>query len=97
MDRSKILTHGKPALAKFLTKLQIYKSIADDKNGRDFFGRYCIITEEFKDYRNIVMKRKENRTQWVQPNTVLVNRDVQLKEYPATKEGIIQSWAERDV
>jgi dipeptidyl-peptidase-3 len=97
MDCSKILTHRKPELAKFLTELQVHESIADEKNGRGFSGRYSVMTEGFKDYRNIVMKRKQNRTQWVEPNTVLINEDVQLMEYPATKEGIIQSWAERNV
>ena len=31
MDRSKLLSVGAPAIAKFLTKLQIYKATADIK------------------------------------------------------------------
>jgi dipeptidyl-peptidase-3 len=97
LDRSKILSHGQVALRHFLRELQLHKSTAHEKEGREFFGKYSEMTKDFEEYRSIVLKRKPNRTQWIQPNTVLEKDEVHLREYPATKEGLIMSWAERSV
>lgn len=34
---------------------------------------------------------------FVQPNTVLVDQEVQLKEYPLTPAGVIESFIERGI
>lgn len=55
--------------------------------------------------RPLVLKKKVPRKVFVQANTVLVEDEggksggpkVVLKEYDATREGMIQSFAERDV
>jgi dipeptidyl-peptidase-3 len=98
LDRSKIVSEGVPALQQFLKTLQVYKSTADVQRGRQFFDKYSEMTDEFKRHRQVSMKIKPNRTKWIQPN-VFLNTDgtVHLKEYPATKEALIQSWAERKV
>ncbi|XWW92118.1 hypothetical protein V2A60_000040 [Cordyceps javanica] len=97
LDRTKIRSHAVPALSKFLLQLQVYKSTADSQQGIPFFDNHSRVDEKFAGYRRIVTQKSVPRIQYVQPNTVLENGVVQLREYPATKEGLIQSWVERDV
>ncbi len=49
--------------------------------------------------RNVVLKNKQPRKVFVQANTYLdeASGQVTLKQYEPSLEGIIQSWAERDV
>jgi dipeptidyl-peptidase-3 len=49
--------------------------------------------------RDVVLKNKQPRKVFVQANTYLdeASGQVTLKHYEASLEGIIQSWAERDV
>lgn len=49
--------------------------------------------------RNEVLRNKQPRKVFVQANTVLdeATGKVELKEYAASVEGMIQSYAERDV
>jgi dipeptidyl-peptidase III len=49
--------------------------------------------------RNEVLRNKQPRKVFVQANTVLdeTTGKVELKEYTASVEGIVQSYAERDV
>jgi len=47
--------------------------------------------------RDAVLARKTPRKVFVQANTVLEGEKVVLKEYEPTLEGMIQSFAERDV
>lgn len=37
------------------------------------------------------------RKLFVQPNTFIVNGEVELKDYPLTPEGVIESFIERDI
>ncbi|KAF2702775.1 peptidase family M49 [Pleomassaria siparia CBS 279.74] len=98
LNRDRIVSDGVPALEHFLKTLQVYKSTADVKGGRPFFDRYSEMTDDFRKHRNVSMNIKPNRTQWIQPNLFLNNDGtIELKEYPATKEALVQSWAERNV
>jgi dipeptidyl-peptidase-3 len=49
--------------------------------------------------RDVVLKNKQPRKVFVQANTFLdeATGQVTLKQYEPTPEGMIQSWAERDV
>jgi dipeptidyl-peptidase-3 len=48
--------------------------------------------------RGIVLKNKQPRKVFVQASTYLEDEGgVKLKEYDPTPEGMIQSWAERDL
>jgi dipeptidyl-peptidase-3 len=49
--------------------------------------------------RDVVLKNKQPRKVFVQANTYLdeATGKVTLKQYEPSLEGIIQSWAERDV
>jgi dipeptidyl-peptidase-3 len=100
MDSNKIKSVGKPAIAKFLGRIQLYKSIADYKSAKEMFDKYTAVTSEskypFLNYREIIMERKKPRKLFVQPNTVLEGlSNVVLKNYEDTAESMIKSWVDR--
>ncbi|KAL2863061.1 dipeptidyl-peptidase III [Aspergillus lucknowensis] len=98
LDRSKILSHGRPAVEKYLQKLHIYKSTADFESGKALYDDITSVDEWWGTaLRDIVLKNKIPRKVFVQGNTVLDGDDVILKEYEPTLEGMIQSFVERDV
>ncbi|KAL1836306.1 hypothetical protein VTJ49DRAFT_5315 [Mycothermus thermophilus] len=101
LDRSKILTSGRKAVADFLQKLHIYKSTADVETGVKFFSDMSAVGLEYwgTKVRDVVLKNKQPRKVFVQANTYLdeATGKVTLKHYEPTLEGMIQSWAEREV
>jgi dipeptidyl-peptidase III len=101
LDRSKILTVGRKAVGEYLQKLHVYKSTADVQNGTQFFLGMTEVDAEFwgKKVRDEVLRVKQPRKVFVQANTFLEEPTgkVTLKHYDASLEGMIQSWAERDV
>ncbi|KAI9819888.1 MAG: hypothetical protein M1827_006458 [Pycnora praestabilis] len=99
LDRSKILSHGRPAIERYLRKLHVYKSTADVEAGKKLYEDVTYVDDEYwgGKVREEVMKRKQPRKVFVQANTVIEGDRVVLKEYEPTLEGMIQSYAERDV
>ncbi|KAJ3579685.1 hypothetical protein NPX13_g886 [Xylaria arbuscula] len=101
LDRSKIPTVGRKAVGEYLQKLHIYKSTADVEAGTKFFGDMTNVDPEFwgKKVRDEVLANKQPRKVFVQANTFLdeATGKVTLKHYDATPQGMIQSWAERQV
>lgn len=95
VDRAKIETHGRPALSELLLKLHIYRCTADVSACREFYEALTKPDETFLQWRQIMLKRQPARQVFVQPNTMIIHGQVVLKEYEATVEGMIQSWAER--
>ena len=96
IERSKILSHGRPAVEKYLQKLAIYKSTADVEEGTKMFEEITHVNEWYgTKVREEVMRRKTPRKVFVQANTFIEGDDVKLKEYPATAEGMIQSFVDR--
>ncbi|GFT41757.1 dipeptidyl peptidase 3 [Nephila pilipes] len=75
LDRSKILSHGKPCIGEFLKKLQLYRATADVAAAKALFDKYSSVTSEnhypFLDYRDIVLARRKPRRILVQANTVI--------------------------
>lgn len=98
LDRSKILTVGKPAVDAFLQKLHVYKMTADVTNGTAFYLDHTVVDEKFVAWRDIVISRKQPRKLFVQGNTVL-NADgtVGWVDYEPSLEGLVRSWVERRV
>ena len=97
LDRQKILSHGRPAVEDLLQKLHIYKATADLEAGQKMYDQLTHVDEWFASkVRPEVLRRKQPRKVFVQANTFLNGGAVRLKEYPATPEGMIQSFAERD-
>lgn len=106
LDRSKILTHGRPAVEAYLQKLHVYKCTADREAGRKLYEDMTGVRGAFwaEQVRGIVLAKKTPRKVFVQANTFEEGEGegggkgkVVLREYEATCEGVIQSWAERKV
>lgn len=99
MDRSKLLTVGAPAIAKFLTRLQIYKATADIKSAKKMYDEYSRVSGEgaypWLAWRDIVVARKQPRMILVQGNTKLEDEKMELVQYEPNPAGMIQSWRER--
>ena len=98
IDRSKLLTHVKPAIGKLLLRLHIYRCTADVVACREYFEDLTRVEGIFAAWRKIVIKNKKPRQILVQANTFLSeDGSVILKEYEPTVKGMIQSWAERGI
>ena len=99
LDRSKILSHGRPAVEKLLQKLHVYKSTADVEAGTKMYDEITHVDEWWGGKaRPVVLDKKTPRKVFVQANTALQDDGkVTLKEYEPTLEGMVQSYAERDV
>uniref|UniRef100_A0A0N4U2V0 Dipeptidyl peptidase 3 n=1 Tax=Dracunculus medinensis TaxID=318479 RepID=A0A0N4U2V0_DRAME len=96
LDKTKIDSVGKPAIGQFLRKLQAYKSTGDYGNGSKFFMNIGNVSNRALKWRDIVIKRRQPRKIFVQSNTLLDdNGFVSLKCYPASFEGVIQSFVDR--
>lgn len=98
LDRSKIVSHGKPAVGKYLQKLNIYKATADVDGGTKMYADMTGVDDVMAGYRDVVLRKKQPRKQFVEANTFLKgDGEVELKQYDATPEGLIQSYAERSL
>lgn len=95
VDRSKIISHGKPALGRMLLRLQIYRCTADVQSCRAYYDELSKVDAEHLKWRKVVLAKKQPKWVFVQANTFLEGDDVTLKEYEPSKEGVIQSWYER--
>lgn len=84
-----------------MQKLHIYKSTADVEAGSKFFGDMSSVGLEYwgSKVRNVVLQNKQPRKVFVQANTYLdeATGKVTLKEYEPSCEGMIQSFAEREI
>ncbi|KAH0844607.1 hypothetical protein AYO21_02072 [Fonsecaea monophora] len=100
LDRSKILSHGRPAVEAYLQKLHIYKATADFEAGKKMYDDITNVDDWWAEKaRPIVLKKKTPRKVFVQVNTVLDEEtgDVKLVEYEPTIEGMVQSYVDRNV
>ncbi|XP_053404717.1 dipeptidyl peptidase 3-like isoform X2 [Mercenaria mercenaria] len=100
LDRSKILSVGKPAIGDFLRKLQVYKATADVEAGKKMYDTYSDVHDNeephFISLREIVLARKQPRKMFVQHNTSLCeDGSIGLQSYEASPAGLIQSWVDR--
>ncbi|KAI1123465.1 peptidase family M49-domain-containing protein [Nemania abortiva] len=97
VDRSKILTHGKPALGRMLLKLHMYRCTADAEGCRSYYEALSEVEDQHLEWRQTVLANKPPPLVFVHANTFLNGDTVTLKEYDPTIEGVIESWAERMV
>ncbi|KAG6053989.1 hypothetical protein E4U17_004171 [Claviceps sp. LM77 group G4] len=101
LDRSKILTSGRKAVADYLQKIHIYKSTADVENAVEFYNKMTHVDPEFwgAKVRKVVLDKKQPRKVFVQANTTLdeATGKVSIKHYEPSLVGIIQSWVDRDL
>jgi len=95
LDKTKILSHGKPAISSFLQKLHIYRSTADVKNGTELMEAMTAVDGYFLRVREVVWQKRQPRRLFVQPNTKIVDGEVVLADYEESCAGVIHSLAER--
>lgn len=97
LDKTKIHSHGRPAVDDFLRKLHIFKSTADFAAASKLYDDYTNVDEWYATkLRPEVLRQAKPRKVFVQANTFLDGERVVLREYEATPEGMIQSFVERD-
>jgi dipeptidyl-peptidase-3 len=98
VDRSKVLSHGKSIVGKLLVELQVRKSTADGTGAKEYYTKLTTPLPGWDgEIRDLVLKKKLPRKIFVQNNTSIVNDEVQLKEYPLTLAGVIESFIERNL
>ena len=97
VDRSKIISHGKPALGQMLLRLHMYRCTADVTSCREYYQELSRVDSEQMKWREIVLARRRPKWVFVQPNTFLRGDEVVLKEYEPTARGVVHSWPERAV
>jgi len=88
-------------VGSFLQKLHVYKATADVENGTKFFGDMSRVGLEYwgTKVRDVVMANKQPRKVFVQANTYLddASGKVTCKQYEPTLEGLIESFADRNL
>ncbi|KAF1738926.1 putative dipeptidyl peptidase 3 [Beauveria bassiana] len=97
VDKSKMQSHGKPALSKYLCCLHIWRCTADVSSCKELYEPLCAVDGDYEVWRKIVCSKPNPKWKFVQPNTFLNGDSVEMKVYDESNEGIIQSWAERDI
>jgi dipeptidyl-peptidase III len=98
VDREKVLSKGREVAGKLLVELQVRKSTADGAGARKFYADLTRPTAGYEtDLRDFVLKKRQPRKIFVQPNTFVQDDDVVLKEYPLTPAGAIESFIERQL
>jgi dipeptidyl-peptidase-3 len=97
VDRSRIVSHGKPALGRMLLRLHIYRCTADVQSCREYYEELSRVNAEYLVWRDVVLAQKIPKWVFVQANTFLQGDEVVLKEYEPTAAGVVQSWFERRV
>ncbi|RFU25600.1 hypothetical protein B7463_g10739, partial [Scytalidium lignicola] len=97
VDRSRIISHGKPALGRMLLRLHIYRCTADAAGCRSYYEDLSSVDAVSLEWRKIVLAKNQSKWVFVQANTFIEGEEVILKEYEPGVEGVIQSWVERKV
>lgn len=97
VNRSKMLSHGKPSLGKFLSRIHVWRCTADVEPCSEYYEEVTSVTGEHEEWKCLVSRKPEARWKFVHANTFLEGGEVTVKEYDTSNEGIIQSWVERDV
>ncbi|CAM6085105.1 unnamed protein product [Calypogeia fissa] len=96
LNRDKIRSVGLPAIRDLLVKLQVYRSTADVKRGRELFTKLTRIPKEMLQFRDALLAQKTPRPMFVQMNTKLVEGEngcqIEMEEFATTTEGLIQSY-----
>jgi dipeptidyl-peptidase III len=98
VQRSKISTDGKASIGRMLCRLHVWRCTANVEACKDFFESVSAVDGDFEVWRQVVVSNTEPGWKFVQPNTVLrQDGGVELVAYDSSNEGIIRSFAERNI
>ena len=79
-----------------VTKIHISRCTADIKSCEELYEPLSTVDGIFEEWRQIVVAHPEPQAMFVQANTFLnEKREVEIKAYEESNEGVIQSFAER--
>ncbi len=102
LDKSLVATECRRAVNDLLLRMHLYKCTGDAANGKAHIERLTKVEGDAADWHAVVGAAQEPAQLIVQANTFRVPgqlgaeiESVVLREYPATHEGIVRSWAER--
>ena len=85
LDKTKIQSHGRPAVNDFLQKLHIFKATADLTAGTKLYEGITDVNDWYMNkVRPEVIRQAKPRKVFVQANTFLEGDKVVLKEYEGT-------------
>lgn len=88
-----IVSVEKPSVSLYY----IYRCTADVDAGTMLLKDLTTVEGHFLQWRDAVIEHREPRGLIIHANTFLEGDQVILKEYPLTKEGLIQSQMDRDL
>lgn len=98
VDRQKILSHGQQIVGKLLIELQVRRSTADGEGAREYYEKLTNPLPGWAgELRDLVLAKKQPRKIFVQPNLIVDDGHVKLKEYELSPAGAIQSFVEREI
>jgi dipeptidyl-peptidase-3 len=80
-----------------LLHLHMYRCTADAQGCRTYYEKLSMVDSQYIEWREAVLTNKPPPLIFTQANTFLDGDTVTLKEYEPTVEGVIASWAERQV
>ena len=97
IDRTKIATDAKAAIADLMTKLHIYRCTADGAAAQKLYKELTEVDEEWLRVREAVVRKvsEEPPRIFVQGNTVEKEGEIEVRDYDTTPEGVIRSWVDR--
>ncbi|KAL4708414.1 hypothetical protein ACJJTC_019650 [Scirpophaga incertulas] len=95
LHRDQLQTTGKKVVGEFLVKLQTIKATGDAAAGDALFRRYSALGGAWPRWRDVVLRHKQPRNIFVQPNTSLCGDSVQLVRHNPSAEGMVGSWVQR--
>ncbi|KIJ11450.1 hypothetical protein PAXINDRAFT_171775 [Paxillus involutus ATCC 200175] len=96
LDRTEVLQNGSKVMGDLLRQLQIRKSVADGAGARAFYTDLTTPPGNWVgELRDLVLKKKQPRKMMLQANTFVVDGKVELKEYPLTPAGMIESLIDK--
>ena len=96
-DRTRIIPYGKAALGRMLLRLHMYRCTADVESCRAYYEDLSKVEGQSLEWRRLVLAQKQPEWAFVQANTFLHGDEVILREYDASPEGVIESWADRQL
>jgi dipeptidyl-peptidase-3 len=97
LNRSQLLSVGQPAIADFLCRLQVYKATANLEAASALYSELTSVPDDWLRLRDLVVKKRQPRKVFCQPNIVERDGQVKLQEYDPTAQGMIQSFIDRGI
>jgi len=91
-----ILCYGQDLVSRILTPLHIWKCTGDSETAKNFSAKYSTVDENFLKIRKLIMDISIPRRLELFHNLEICSEfDVNIKSYPESLEGIINSYVDR--